>query len=60
MSKELWLAAHEELVAEYLEAHPGTPWEVAYELTAEAASDRMTDKLADQIDYQRMVRKEGA
>jgi hypothetical protein len=59
MCKEMFMAAHEELVEEYLEAHPNASWREAYDLTADAASDRMRDKFADIIDYQRLVAKEG-
>ena len=50
MSKELYIAAHEELVEEYLEAHPDASWDEAYEKTADAAWNRMRDKWADMID----------
>jgi hypothetical protein len=58
MSKEMWLRAHEELVAEYLEAHPGVSWTAAYELTAEHVNDRLADRYAAQIDQWRMTEKE--
>ena len=45
--KELYMAAHEELIGEYLEAHPGASEAEAYEVTADRAYDRMTDRLAD-------------
>lgn len=46
--KELYIAAHEELIEEYLEAHPNAA--EAYEATADAAYDRYIDKFADMID----------
>lgn len=55
MSKELWLEAHEELVAEYLDKYPTTPWSVAYEATADAVQDRLADKYAEMIDHWRMM-----
>lgn len=59
MSKELFMAAHEQLIEEYLEAHPDATEDEAYEATADGAWDRMRDNIADQIDYLRMKRKEG-
>lgn len=56
MSKEWFIEAHEQLVDEYLEAHPDATWEQAYERTADAAYVRMTDNLAD--DRLRMEAKE--
>ena len=50
MSKELYLDAHEELVAEMLETHPEMDEAKAYDMTADAAMDRMTDKYAGMID----------
>lgn len=58
MSKELWMAAHEQLVDAYLEAHPDATWEEAYERTADFASDRLRDNLADIGDRLRMEAKE--
>jgi hypothetical protein len=60
MSKELYMAAHEELVEQYLEAHPDATWEQAYEATADGAWDRMRDTLADHADNLRKRAKEGA
>jgi hypothetical protein len=51
--KELFIAAHEELVAEYMDAHPDATWGEAYEATADAAYGRYTDKFADMIDAAR-------
>lgn len=59
MSKEMWIQAHEELVAEFLELNPGISWSLAYELTAEHVNDRLADKYAAMIDYERMMAKEG-
>ena len=58
MSKELFMAAHELLIEEYLEAHPDATEDEAYEATADGAWDRMRDNIADQIDYLRKKRKE--
>jgi hypothetical protein len=48
--KELFIAAHEELIEEYLEAHPEADWSEAYEATADKADERMRDKFADMVD----------
>lgn len=59
MSKEWFMAAHEQLIAEYLDAHPDADEEEAYEATADAAYGRMQDMIADRGDYLRMRAKEG-
>lgn len=51
MSKEWFIAAHEELIAEYLEEHPDADEDEAYEATADKAGDVYADKLADYGDY---------
>ncbi len=58
MSKELWIQAHDELVEEYLETYPKATWTEAYDRTAEHASERMGDNLADRIDQLNDARKE--
>ena len=50
MSKELFIDAHEELIDEYLEAHPNATEQQAYDATADAAYGRMTDRLGDMAD----------
>jgi hypothetical protein len=60
MSKEMFMAAHEELVEEYMADHPDATWREAYEATADAANDRMRDKFADMADFARLRAKEGA
>lgn len=57
MSKELFMSAHEELIDEYLEEHPGCDWSTAYEKMADRAWDRMTDRLADMADHYRDLAK---
>ena len=52
--KELFIECHEQLVAEYTENHPEVTEDRAYDITAEWALDRMTDKLADMGDHARM------
>ena len=59
MSKELWMAVHEEMVEEYLMEHPDAEWSEAYEKTADAVSDRFRDKFADMIDSARARAKDG-
>ena len=59
MTKELFMAAHEELVEEYLDEHPDADWSEAYEATSDAAYGRMQGNLADRIDHYRQLRKEG-
>ena len=58
MSKELYMAAHEELIGKYLEDHPNADESEAYEKTADAAYGHMTDKLADMADRLRKERQE--
>jgi hypothetical protein len=41
MSKELFMAAHEQLIDEYLDEHPDADWGEAYERTADRAHDKM-------------------
>lgn len=58
--KELFMAAHEELIAEYLERHPGASWTEAYEATGDDAYYRMRDNLADAADrIRKRVKEEG-
>jgi hypothetical protein len=58
MSKELYMACHEELVEEYMETH-GCDWQTAYDRTSDAAYERMTDRLADMADNYRDRMKDG-
>lgn len=50
MDKEMFIAAHEELVEQYLNDHPNATWGQAYEATADGAYDRYRDKWADMAD----------
>jgi hypothetical protein len=52
--KDLWLKMHEELVAEYLDTHPGMSWTTAYELTAEHVNGRLIEKYTAAADWQQM------
>lgn len=58
MSKEIYIAAHEELIEEYLESHPDADWNEAYEKCADAAYDRYRDKFADMVDAARQRAKD--
>ena len=60
MSKDAFIAAHEALVDEYLDAHPDVSWEEAYDITADVAYDRMRDTLADRADHLRQIRKDAS
>lgn len=57
--KELFIAAHEQLIEEYLERHPNATEQQAYDATADRAYDRMTDDLAARADMLRLRAKEG-
>ena len=59
MSKELFIAAHQELAGEYLDHHPEATEAEAYDQTADKAFDRMVDRLADMADALRDARKYG-
>ena len=50
MSKELFMAAHDELIEQYLLDHPDASWNEAVDKTADRAYDRMMDRLADMAD----------
>lgn len=57
--KELFIAAHEELIEQYLLDHPNADWGEAYEKTSDGAYDRYRDKFADMADGARLRAKEG-
>ena len=48
--KELFIAAHEELIEIYLLDHPDASWSEAYEATTDGAYERMRDKYASMAD----------
>ena len=48
--KELYIAAHEELIEEYLLDHPDASESEAYVKTADAAYNRYVQKYADLVD----------
>lgn len=49
----MWVQAHEELIAEFLELNPGLSWSLAYEVTAEHVDRRAADNYAALIDQMR-------
>ena len=49
--KELFIEVHEELIDQYMDAHPGVSWGEAYDITAEHVMDCVTDRFADMVDY---------
>ena len=57
MSKELYIAAHEREIADYMDRHPNASWHDAYTRTADSAWDRMRDDIADRIDWLRDLEK---
>lgn len=59
MSKELYIAAHEALIEEYMDEHGTDDWQEAYEATADGAYDTMRDIMADKADAMRQRQKEG-
>tara|TARA_Y100001933_G_scaffold90783_2_gene91771 strand:- start:1911 stop:2096 length:186 start_codon:yes stop_codon:yes gene_type:complete len=59
MAKAHFIAAHEELVGEYLDQNPNVTEAQAYERTADKAHARMVANLADRVDHLRQLRKDG-
>ena len=57
MSKEIFIAAHEELIEQYMNDHPDAEWDEAYEKTLEAVDARYRDKFADMVDAARLRAK---
>jgi hypothetical protein len=51
MSEEMWIAAHDELIEEYMEEHQDATEEEAIEATAPLADDRMKDYYEGLGDY---------
>ena len=59
MSKDAWMAAHEALVDEYMDANPDADWSEAYEATTGSAQARMIDTYADAADsYRQRIKDE--
>lgn len=59
MSKDWFMAAHEQLIEEYLEEHPEASDDEAYEATSDKAYDRMCDMMAGAGDAMHDRMKEG-
>lgn len=59
MSKEMFISAHEELIALYMEAHPDATEAEAYEKTTDQIQDRYADNIASLIDAARDRAKYG-
>ncbi len=57
--KERWLAMHERMTNEYLDANPSADWATAYERTADGVQERVIDDAAAEIDAARDRAKEG-
>jgi hypothetical protein len=57
--KEIWIAAHEELIEEYLNEHPDATHTEAYHATADHVDDHYKNNLGDMIDAARMRAKYG-
>lgn len=58
--KEMWIDAHDELIAEYLENHPEATEEEAYKMVTGPQIDaKAADALYSKIDLLRMQAKEG-
>jgi hypothetical protein len=60
MSKDMFIAAHEELIEQYLIDHPDCDWSEAYERTADFIDARYSSNVADKIDAARQRAKDGA
>lgn len=57
MTDDLYRLVHEALADKYLEMHPETSWDVAYDRTALAAYEEYVALSADAVDEARMRRK---
>jgi hypothetical protein len=60
MSKEIFIAAHEEMIEQYMADHPDVEWAEAYEITANdpTLNDRYVDKYAGMVDAARQRAKD--
>ena len=56
--KDLYIAAHEELIEAYMDTHPRATEAQAYDACADRAYNHMVDRLADRADYERKARRE--
>lgn len=53
MSKDIWIAEHERLYAEYLDAHPEASEQEALDHADDNTSEAVAERLADKIDRAR-------
>lgn len=58
MSKEHFIAAHEQLIERYLERHPNATEAEAYDKTADGAYGQMRENLAEMADRARQRAKD--
>lgn len=58
MSKDIFIQCHEELIGEYLEAHPSATEQEAYDATADLAWEAAIDRIADMADWAHEQAKE--
>lgn len=58
IGKELFMAAHERLISDYMEEHPKASFGDAADATADQAFDKAREDFADMIDHARMIEKE--
>lgn len=56
--KDLFINAHEELIAQYLLDHPNATWDQACNATADGAYSQMRDKFADMADTMKQKLKD--
>lgn len=59
MSKDFFIAAHEEMIEQFRIDHPDATWCEAYDATADDIYDNYRDRMADMIDGARLQAKEG-
>lgn len=60
MSEEWFMAAHEQLIEEYMEEHPEATDDEAYKATEDKAYDRMVDNMAGAGDAMHDRMKDGS
>lgn len=58
MSRDRYMAAHESLIEEFLDANPDAEWEEAYFATCDDAWEREIDIAAEQVDRLRQMRRD--
>lgn len=58
IGKDAFIAAHEELIEEYLDENPNASWNEAYNATEDDIYERYQDNIAGMIDDARDRRKD--